>query len=301
MRGASGGGSTRGRRPPPRDSSMAGRFSGADGRLPIRQSVGGFTTKFIHSFGSIGGNRRRPVATGGDRRRPKATGGDLQRRPGATKRDRTRPKAKPRKNTGFPYFKQASTRGGSEERGGARPPRLGLLTRRGPHEVREQLGPRGVPLRRCRLTAGAEGPADGAARLSRGHVGDHDTRDERRDAAALPQRAERIGAPGAVVHGAPRRPAVAENGRTAAPSADPPFTKEGMRARASAGCAAALTKEDRDHQRAAHGNSPCRSNVPTASCDTRIPMRRRRGAPAAGSPRRWTPSPPRAARRSVRS
>ena len=29
--------------------SMAGRFSGAGGRLPIRHGVGGFTTKFIHS------------------------------------------------------------------------------------------------------------------------------------------------------------------------------------------------------------------------------------------------------------
>ena len=35
--------------PPPRDSSMAGRFSGAGGRLPIRHGVGGFATKFIHS------------------------------------------------------------------------------------------------------------------------------------------------------------------------------------------------------------------------------------------------------------
>ena len=34
--------------PPPRDSSMAGRFSGAGGRLPIRPGVGGFTAKFIH-------------------------------------------------------------------------------------------------------------------------------------------------------------------------------------------------------------------------------------------------------------
>ena len=35
--------------PPPRDSSMAGRFSGAGGRLPIRHGVGGFTIKLIHS------------------------------------------------------------------------------------------------------------------------------------------------------------------------------------------------------------------------------------------------------------
>ena len=28
--------------PPPRDSSMAGRFSGAGGRLPIQHGVGGF-------------------------------------------------------------------------------------------------------------------------------------------------------------------------------------------------------------------------------------------------------------------
>ena len=32
--------------PPPRDSSIAGRFSGAGGRLPIRYGVGGFTIKF---------------------------------------------------------------------------------------------------------------------------------------------------------------------------------------------------------------------------------------------------------------
>ena len=37
--------------PPRRDSSMAGWFSGAGGRLlPIRYGVGGFATKFIHSF-----------------------------------------------------------------------------------------------------------------------------------------------------------------------------------------------------------------------------------------------------------
>ena len=37
------------RAPPPNGSSMAGRFSGAGGRLPIRHGVGGFATKFIHS------------------------------------------------------------------------------------------------------------------------------------------------------------------------------------------------------------------------------------------------------------
>ena len=36
--------------PPPRGSSMAGRFSGAGGRLPIRHGVGWFATKFIHSL-----------------------------------------------------------------------------------------------------------------------------------------------------------------------------------------------------------------------------------------------------------
>ena len=38
--------------PPPRDSAMAGRSSGAGGRLPIRSGVGGFTTKLSHLGGS---------------------------------------------------------------------------------------------------------------------------------------------------------------------------------------------------------------------------------------------------------
>ena len=36
--------------PPPRDPSMAGQFSGAGGRLPIRHGLGGLASKSIHPF-----------------------------------------------------------------------------------------------------------------------------------------------------------------------------------------------------------------------------------------------------------